>query len=312
MSFWSALASVAGNVIGGLFNKGSQDSANKTNMEAVHATNQANKELAEYYANWNKQENELAFQRDLQMMDKYNAYNAPAAQMERLTAAGLNPNLVYGSGNVAGNQSGQASYTPAKAQSPTMQAPRISAYTGWNLGVSDAIRVYQQDRLQSSQIKNMEAQNDYIKQQTISEGLKQANTAAQTARSQFDLGLAKKLEETSIEAAKANLDKIHNENTKIGTETALNMARASLIPLQKEMTKLQMEQVVTATAKLKQDMDFARFEQDLKRIGIYPSDSLFARIIGRLFGKGQSWLDGLPRQVHTDGSRPPAAYNFSK
>ncbi len=32
-----------------------------------------------------------------------NDYNHPIQQMERLKAAGLNPNLVYGSGNVAGN-----------------------------------------------------------------------------------------------------------------------------------------------------------------------------------------------------------------
>lgn len=35
-----------------------------------------------------------------------NDYNHPINQMERLKAAGLNPNLVYGSGSVAGNTSG--------------------------------------------------------------------------------------------------------------------------------------------------------------------------------------------------------------
>ena len=32
-----------------------------------------------------------------------NDYNSPVSQMERLKLAGLNPNLVYGSGSVAGN-----------------------------------------------------------------------------------------------------------------------------------------------------------------------------------------------------------------
>ena len=35
-----------------------------------------------------------------------NDYNHPIQQMERLKAAGLNPNLVYGSGSVTGNTSG--------------------------------------------------------------------------------------------------------------------------------------------------------------------------------------------------------------
>lgn len=42
-----------------------------------------------------------------QAIDKVNAFNHPAAQMKRLAAAHLNPNLVYGSG-VDGNQSSPA------------------------------------------------------------------------------------------------------------------------------------------------------------------------------------------------------------
>ena len=43
-----------------------------------------------------------------QAIDAQNRYNSPLAQMERLEAAGLNPNLVYGNG-VDGNQSSAAS-----------------------------------------------------------------------------------------------------------------------------------------------------------------------------------------------------------
>jgi hypothetical protein len=52
----------------------------------------AQKELAKY-----------SYQKDLDMWNISNAYNSPTAQMERLKSAGLNPNLVYGSGTVAGN-----------------------------------------------------------------------------------------------------------------------------------------------------------------------------------------------------------------
>lgn len=46
-----------------------------------------------------------AWDRQLQMWNMNNSYNDPSAQMARLKAAGLNPNLVYGSGNVVGNTS---------------------------------------------------------------------------------------------------------------------------------------------------------------------------------------------------------------
>lgn len=45
---------------------------------------------------YNAAENEKAYQRNLDMWNKVNAYNAPASQVQRLIDAGLNPNLAYG------------------------------------------------------------------------------------------------------------------------------------------------------------------------------------------------------------------------
>lgn len=47
------------------------------------------------------------------MWNRSNEYNNPSSQMARLKAAGLNPNLVYGSGSVVGNT--------APAQTPKYQ-----------------------------------------------------------------------------------------------------------------------------------------------------------------------------------------------
>lgn len=52
----------------------------------------------------------MKYQFDLnqQAIDAQNAYNLPSAQMQRLSDAGLNPNLVYGNGSVVGNTSDAA------------------------------------------------------------------------------------------------------------------------------------------------------------------------------------------------------------
>lgn len=42
---------------------------------------------------------------NIMLWNMQNAYNSPVQQMQRLKAAGLNPMLVYGSGNVSGNAS---------------------------------------------------------------------------------------------------------------------------------------------------------------------------------------------------------------
>lgn len=55
---------------------------------------------------------------DIQNWQAQNNYNSPSAQMQRLEAAGLNPNLVYGSGGVTGESKSsiapvmQGSYNP--------------------------------------------------------------------------------------------------------------------------------------------------------------------------------------------------------
>lgn len=56
----------------------------------------ADRELAQYQ-----------YSQDLEMWKRANKYNEPSQQMQRLRDAGLNPNLVYGSGKVAGNAATQ-------------------------------------------------------------------------------------------------------------------------------------------------------------------------------------------------------------
>jgi len=67
-----------------------------TSIINTNKTIKAQRKLAEY-----------AYQKDLEMWNRANEYNSPEAQMLRLTKAGLNPNLVYGSGSVVGNTTTQ-------------------------------------------------------------------------------------------------------------------------------------------------------------------------------------------------------------
>lgn len=63
----------------------------KKNRKAQQAYNTRQEEIAK--ENWDKQN-----QRDIDFWNMQNAYNDPLAQQQRLKTAGLNPNLVYGSG----------------------------------------------------------------------------------------------------------------------------------------------------------------------------------------------------------------------
>lgn len=69
---------------------------------------------------WDKQG-----QRDLEFWNLQNSYNDPSAQMQRLKAAGLNPNLVYGNG--ATTQAAPLSAKPSHSISPGAAKMDISS-----------------------------------------------------------------------------------------------------------------------------------------------------------------------------------------
>lgn len=84
------------------------------------------------------------------MFDYANNYNKPINQMIRLREAGLNPNLVYGNGSVAGNVAGSA---------PSISIP--GARGPETVGINDAISAYQlglDTKIKESQLGNLEAQ----------------------------------------------------------------------------------------------------------------------------------------------------------
>ena len=200
-----------GAIVGGLGSlAGSMIGAN-----AQRQANIQNMQLAKYQNNWQTAENEKAYARSVEMWNMQNQYNSPTAQMSRLRQAGLNPNLVYGSG-VTGNSAGSApQYQPAKIQRATMEP-----YRGWNLGLSDAASMYMAMRQNKAQVENMEAQNKLIKEQARTEGIRQGNIAMSTARSGFDLNLARELRNVSIDRAIA--EKNLSEASAAGAWTGAN------------------------------------------------------------------------------------------
>lgn len=117
------------------------------NIAAVKAQNKANKELAQYQ-----------YEQQKQMIREQNAYNTPAAQMQRYQDAGLNPHLIYGDGKAsAGNQTSVATY-----QAPTMQAAQPGDY-----GVSAAAGQYMSNLLAAAELKKKDAEIGLLHQNTV-------------------------------------------------------------------------------------------------------------------------------------------------
>jgi len=143
-----AAINAVGQFIQGQYNR-------KAAAENTDKTILANKNMAEY-----------AYSKDLEMWNKSNAYNrqqwedqnvynSPTQQMERYKEAGLNPNLIYGTGTTsAGNTS-----LPSTSQTAKYQAPRQEYnYKPNQLGAT--LGQFQDVQMKSAQIDNIKAQTE--------------------------------------------------------------------------------------------------------------------------------------------------------
>lgn len=154
-------------------------------------SNSANRHLAEYQ-----------YQKDIEMWNRNNQYNSPAAQMLRLKNAGLNPNMVYGTGSVVGNTT---------TQMPHYQAPRMNYDINPGLNLGDALAMYADTKVKSAQADNLVEQKNLISAQAANELVKGAGMLTANKHSALNYSIAKQLEKNSLQAAAANLRKITAE-----------------------------------------------------------------------------------------------------
>ena len=167
-----------------------------------------------------------------EMQDKMNAYNAPVAQMARLRAAGLNPNLVYANGgavmqSAVGNAPQPAHTTPIDTQgvlqmvqtivggmlekdkiqaNKEMQTQSIESQVQMHEASIQSQEGMQEKSIQSQegmQEKSIQSQEGMQEKSIKSqEGIASANRA-ENAR-QFDLSLAHQI---SVDNARISIDR---------------------------------------------------------------------------------------------------------
>lgn len=95
---------------------------------------------------------------DVRMWRMMADYNTPQMQMQRLREAGLNPNLIYGSGSAnTGN-------VTAAQKSPVAEVQNEMANIA-NVNLLPAISLYQDWQVKKAQIDNLNAQKEVLEQE---------------------------------------------------------------------------------------------------------------------------------------------------
>lgn len=170
------------------------DTAKKNTQRTIAAQ----KELANYQ-----------HQKDVEMWNMANKYNAPTAQMGRLKDAGLNPNMVYGSGSAAGNTSAQTPkyqmYNP-QYKNVAMQLPNV-------MGV---LNMYQDLQLKKEQTNNVAADSQIKQQQAVNEGMRElgiwADSALKYKSNRYKNLYGQELAKTQLDMQRQNVKKMQLEN----------------------------------------------------------------------------------------------------
>lgn len=217
--------------------------------------NKSNRELAEY-----------SYSKDLEMWHKQNAYNNPSAQMERLKEAGLNPNLVYGTGTVAGNTASQL---------PKYQAPKMD-----NSQAAQGMQNASQHLGQYLTLKKLGAEINYIDANTVAR-----NTQTDVFKQQaLQSGLDVKLFQDTYE------DKVAQSRTNTNTK---EQALRNLQEVNKNLKADQKVKSLQAQA-IGKKITLDNFEIQLNKHGLSKQDSKFYRMLiqavqdGTLSGKAIS------------------------
>ena|SRR5882724_1441894 len=195
---------------GDLLAAGAEIVGQRINAISTGLTNRANRRWQEKM--YNRQRTDALSDWSMQ-----NTYNAPQAQMERLKAAKLNPNLVYGSGTVAGNSS-----TNIRSSSPGSYEGKAPQFDGGR--VVQAMNTYYDTEVKKATIDNLKATNDVILQDKILKEAETANILQNTDTSKFDLGFKTDLRDTNISAAKSGVARTQAETNLMDTDARVKNA----------------------------------------------------------------------------------------
>lgn len=269
-----------GTLIGGVLglagmgaNKQNVDSTNKQNYEIARMNNQFNEKMFERQMHYNTE-----------MWNAQNRYNDPAAQVERLKNAGLNPYMMLDGGS-AGIAQGANGVNPPTAQAATMQpfqghgqfAEMVMRGLDYDLAKAEKkehIRTMQQQR----QIDFMDAMNrlihsrqDLFDKKTINAlnkvTLKYAEdnqVADLRAKEDAHVISAKEIEIKTAEATQAKLIAANMPQT-IANDLALQGADLALKVAQRDLTQEQAQNMFFDTWKKQLQGDKQSLDNKLMR-----------------------------------------------
>lgn len=239
--FLPAIAAGASQLLGGLFQRQSDRLSTQDSIRA-------NMELAKFQ-----------YSKDLEMWNRANEYNLPANQMDRFKAAGLNPNLIYGQGNLA------------STQLPKFNAPTAQYNYKPIVDIPSMLSTFQDFQVKQAQIDNLKSQNKVIEENALLKDWQRSLAVQKFGALADDIPIARALKTLQLER------------------------ESSLMPFQLEFAKGRNAYQESQISKLMADTEFTKLKTEwylTQMFGRMASDAVKLIVPTRRFSTGGSVRQG--------------------
>lgn len=255
-------------LIGGLVNSLLSSRNDRKNTERTIA---GQKELSQYAFSQNQTMATDAYNRDVAMWERQNAYNDPQSQMSRLQAAKLNPNLVYGSGSATGNQSGPPpSFNPAEYKAPDIQ------YRFSPMQIPEVLSAYQDFQMKKAQVDQVRAVTQATRMRTLSET--------------FGLTRSKELFPHQLSILEQE-----GEQAWYGTRNAQReMQRRGL---QNMLMRGEVDRLPLVQERMFNENLYSRYRNEWMKAGVTSSDHILFRVMSRMWNESGLSVSNIRRKL---------------
>lgn len=179
MSWLGAAIGAGASLLGNIFNRSSQNSANSTNMRIAQMNNQWSEEMMQKQMDYNTD-----------MWNKNNKYNSASEQRRRLEQAGLNPSLMMNGGSAGVAQAASSPGLPSPAQAAVQ--PNRYDFSGIGQAIQNAY-------IAQGQRNQMDANTRFL------------NTQADWYAARASADISKIIAETKSHTAKTYWQNVQNQ-----------------------------------------------------------------------------------------------------
>lgn len=232
---------------------------------------------------------------ELKMWNLKNAYDNPARQMERLRAAGLNPNLVYGNGAdvTSGNINAPAGQKIPDRMTGQIRQGMLESIYGFGMKEMQkdlmAIEVASKTQgIAESQIRGTKMQgvdtnkviaDTYGEYQKIAQSkLAMRGMGIDQERDAFELGKAKELRQNSMDVANESLRNIQLRNVEQELRNSF-LNQNQQLKVMEAWSRMKLAESTMNTQEVQRQLEKERLQ--LRQQGIEVNDNVFMRIFSQ-------------------------------